>query len=248
MKQKTSSMLDGIKKNKPLAGFYNHTYISLKHKYAYFAVGKAANSTVKHHLFELEYSNTNFKIRALHDRRCSPLLSPFQFTAEQVEAFLSDSDVFKFTFVRNPYSRLLSCYLDRIVPKESAPYRQLMNMLGKEPGDDVSFDSFIRAICDQTPYQMNPHWRVQVNETLYDSIDYDFIGRVETFGQDMAKVWSEVSGGFDAGKLGELNKSPSVTRSASRLNDFYSPELTALVADKYAEDFDVFDYDKQLES
>lgn len=235
-------MIKEIRLNKPLAGFYNHTFLSLKNKYAYFAVGKAANSTIKHLLFNLEYKNTYFKIKALHDRRCAPLLSPFQMSHEQVEDFLTSSDVFKFTFVRNPYSRLLSCYLDRIVPRESAPYRLMINMIGGKVGDEVSFDTFIRAICEQTPFEMNPHWRNQVNETLYHQVKFDFVGHVESFAEGMATVWEEITGDNKPEGLGDTNKSPSVTKSASRLHKYYSEELAALVEDKYAEDFEIFNY------
>ncbi|WP_323844037.1 sulfotransferase family protein [Microbulbifer magnicolonia] len=242
------SFIESIKKTKPISDFNNHTYISLKNKYVYLAVGKAANSTIKHHLYELEYHNTKFKTLSLHDRRCSPLLSPFQLDADFLAEFIKSDDVFKFTFVRNPFSRLLSCYLDRIVPKKSAPYRQLIKLLGKEVGDDISFESFVLGICDQSPYEMNNHWRLQVDEVCYSHINFDYIGRVESFAQDMANVWPKIAGNFESESLGEENKAPSITKSNSRLVDYYSERLVSSVVDKFSRDFEVFGYSMDLNS
>ena len=106
--------IENVTSIKPKNDFLNHTYISLRNNYVYLAVGKAANSTVKHHLYELEYAGTRFKTKSLHDRQSSPLLSPFQLTDELLEDVFTSSKYFRFSLVRNPYTRLLSCYLDRM--------------------------------------------------------------------------------------------------------------------------------------
>lgn len=231
---------------KPAADFLNHTYISLRHAYMYAAVGKAANSTVKHHLYELEYAGTRFKTKSLHDRQSSPLLSPFQLPDDLMEQVFTSPKYFRFSMVRNPYTRILSCYLDRIVPANSAPYRQLMLVMGRPAGELITFAEFVRAICAQKPFNQNNHWRLQVAEICQAQVRYDFVGKQETFAQDMTHIWSKVAGNRPAPDFAAENKAPSITSAEKRLEEFYTPELVDLVRSAYGADFKAFGYSTEL--
>jgi hypothetical protein len=239
---------DKVASIKPKADFLSLTYISLLNRYVYSAVGKAANSTVKHHLFELEYAGTRYKTKSVHDRQSAPLLSPFQLPEDLLEEVLTSQKYFRFSVVRNPYSRLLSCYLDRITLGNGAAYRQLIRALGKEEGYTVSFSEFIRTACAQTPFAQNNHWRLQVAEICADVIPFDFIGKQETFADDMSKIWSRIAPHRPMPKFNHSNKSPSVTGARSRLKDFYTEELAELVRIAYQSDFERFGYSQELSS
>lgn len=231
---------------KPKADFLNHTYISLRNAYVYFAVGKAANSTVKHHLYELEYAGTPFKTKSVHDRQSAPLLSPFQLPDDMLEEVFNSPKFFRFSVVRNPYARILSCYLDRIVPANSAPYRQLVIAMGRSAGEAVSFEEFVRTICQQKPFEQNNHWRLQVSEICMAATKCDFIGKQETFAQDMAQIWRKVAGGRPMPDFAKENLAPSITSAEKRLDEYYTPELVDLVRKAYREDFETFDYSFDL--
>jgi hypothetical protein len=237
-----TTLLERIAARKPRQDFLNHTYISLRHGYLYAAVGKAANSTVKHHLYELEYEGTRFKTKSLHDRQSSPLLSPFQLPPDLLDDVLTSPKYFRFTVVRNPYSRLLSCYLDRIVPASSQPYRQLMALLRRKEGDPVSFDEFVRAVCAQRPYDQNNHWRLQVAEVCHGDIHYDDVGKQETFAADMARMWPRLARGRPMPDFSAENKAPSITSAERRLAEFYTGDLVDLVRVAYRSDFETFGY------
>ena len=58
--------------------FLAHTHISAKNRYIYFGVSKAANSTIKFFLQQLEYLGTPYKVKNVHNKHLSPLLSPYQ--------------------------------------------------------------------------------------------------------------------------------------------------------------------------
>ncbi|WP_154067066.1 hypothetical protein [Pseudomonas sp. CC6-YY-74] len=73
---------------KPKKDFYNHSYISLKNKYFFHSVGKAANSTVKHFLYGEELAGTGISYKTVHDRLSSPLISPYQLTESALEEVL----------------------------------------------------------------------------------------------------------------------------------------------------------------
>ena len=238
-----------IKHRKKLLDFENNTNISLRNRYVYFAVDKVANSSIKNSLFDIEYGPVGKKTVTLYDKRSSPLLSPYQLPPDLLREVLNSGNYFRFAFVRNPYSRLLSCYLDRILTASSKPRRQL-NAFLKSRGEvieDVSFESFIRAICAQTSNTQNSHWRVQADDILYGDVEFDFIGKFERLWQDMAiassRIWGELRPEM-ANK--DVNKSPRATNAGAKLREFYTPELAALVSERFAADFDAFEYERDI--
>lgn len=249
-----------FKKRKRARDFQNATDISLQNSYVYFAVSKAANSTIKYRLSEVEYYPINAKPVTkynVHEKRCLPLLSPYQLTESlKKEAFYSDN-FFRFGVVRNPYSRLLSCYLDRIQLSHVIPTKELIQAMKKrgykegeiceENGTTPSFDGFIRVICEQTSPQQNSHWRRQFDDLLVGDVDLHFIGKFENLWNDMATVSEKIFGKV----LPEMtnpnqNNSPKITQAGSKVKDFYTPELIDLVKDAYHNDFETFGYSKNI--
>lgn len=240
-----------VKARKKLADFENNTNISLRNRYVYFAVDKVANSSIKNSLFEIEYAPVGKKALTLYDERCSPLLSPYQVPQELLREVLNSGNYFRFAFVRNPYSRLLSCYLDRILTASSKPRRQLNAFLKRQgqESENVSFDQFIRAICQQEPIQQNSHWRVQTDDILHGLVDFDFIGKFENLWPDMAVVSSRIWGDLRPEMANkDVNKSPRATNAGGKLREYYTPELAALVAERFDSDFDAFGYERNIDA
>lgn len=242
-----STIIKEIAQLKPVRDFYDHFYISLKNRYAFHTVGKAANSTVKHLLYQLDLQNVPVKMPSVHDRASSPLLSPYQLSGKDHDWVFTSDDFFKFTFVRNPYSRLLSCYLDRILCLNSRPYFELLRILGKEKGYKPSFDEFINAICSQTTFQQNNHWRVQYDDTLMSKVNYDFIGKQENFASDFSYVYKRITGMDIKIELLKTNASPTKTSSEKRLSTYWNKSLVQKVQLKYENDFNHFDYPSELD-
>lgn len=230
--------------------FQNNANISLRNRYLYFAVDKVANSSIKNALFQLEYAPVGKDIVTLYDKRSSPLLSPYQMNDDTFRQVFNSGNFFRFTFVRNPYTRLLSCYLDRIRRQTSNPRRQLNVYLRSRNIDpvDVSFETFIRAACEQNSPTQNSHWRVQYDDTLFEYIDYDYVGKFESLWADMEivsqRIWGELKPEMADNSV---NKSPRITNAGSRTLEFYTPELTQMVADRYANDFRFFGYSTDID-
>lgn len=111
--------------------FIYSTHISLKHNYLYVETPKVACSTIKKTLQTMEVENVNFhrdnpNIK-VHEN--SLLLSPSSVGDFQK---LLNSEIFKFCFSRNPYTRLLSAYLQKICtnrPQKKLILRQLPPMI-----------------------------------------------------------------------------------------------------------------------
>lgn len=237
-----SELVSEITKTKPLRDFHDHFYISMKHRYAFHTVGKAANSTVKFLLYKEEIKGTKIRMPSVHQRAMSPLISPYQLSDEDLERVLFGDEFFRFTFVRNPFSRLLSCYLDRIANGGTRPYRELLMAMGKEADYSPSFEEFINTICEQTAFKQNNHWRVQYDDTLSNVIDYHAVGKQEDFQSDFTKIFDRIFG--EAPVKGSLstNASPSKTSANEKLDKFWTDELRERVRDVFAADFRSFNY------
>lgn len=111
-----------------------------------------------------------------HHAKCnSPKLAyePQHYTPEILKALVDGyDDYFKFTFVRNPYTRLLSEYYWRENKKYASP----------EDFDPVIFDRWTDAWLSDLN---DSHKEPQVN---YIDPSLDFIGRFEQIEVDFAKV------------------------------------------------------------
>ncbi|MFX7776439.1 sulfotransferase family 2 domain-containing protein, partial [Acinetobacter baumannii] len=84
-------------------------------------------------------------------------------------------------FVRNPFTRVLSGFLDKI--RRNQPQKaQILRMSGRSGHDlsvEISFSEFIDAICAMPDSMLDVHWALQSQVIFLDSINYDFIGRFE---------------------------------------------------------------------
>ena len=232
--------------------FEANTNISLRNRYVYLAVDKAANSTIKERLYRIEYEPTNWDIVTLYDKRSSPLLSPHQLPPDLLRQVFTSGDYYRFTLVRNPFTRLLSCYLDRIRRQTSRPRRQLNANLKRRGTDPASVDfyTFVQAICEQGSAQQNSHWRVQSDDILFDRVDFDYVGKFENLAQEMSRfsqaIWGVQRDEMDIVGPRDTNSSPQVTNAGSRLRDYYTPELVDLVQERYRADFKNFEYPLEL--
>lgn len=138
---------------------------------------------------------------------------------------LSDGRHFQFAFVRNPWSRLVSAFLNRIVGR-GVEYRNLMTKLsrtswyrfhrrlpyevrrritgvGWPERAEVTFRQFVlREVAVTEPMDMDPHWRPQ--HTFLGAHRLDFVGRFERLTEDLEILSAKL--GIE-GSLPERNRS-----------------------------------------
>lgn len=222
--------------------FQNNTNISLANKYVYLAVDKVANSTIKKCLYEVEYIKVGWSVGGLYDPRNSPLIHPFQLPDEQLNAVLTGDEFYKFCIVRNPYSRLLSCYLDRILTLKTRPSKQFRKALGK---NDFDFNDFVKTVCSQDSNQQNSHWRVQSDDVLFDLINYSHIGYFENLASEMEYLSFQIFGKFlPQMNIKSKNHSPKKTGSDDKVYSYFDQYHADMVFERYKKDFDNFCYSK----
>ena len=86
---------------------------------------------------------------------------------------------------------------------------------------------------------MDQHWRPQFYQLFGELINFDFIGKVENFDEDLLTVDKYLEG-----KL--LNHHENVlwhqTGSDKKIADYYNNEIAKKVANIYSTDFEIFGY------
>ena len=146
---------------------------------------------------------------------------------------------FVFTFVRNPFVRVLSAYLNQIVNHRNKDHWGRFSTnhgLGDEP---VSFHDFLRLLAESPHDGMDPHWRPQYCSLAPALIPYDFVGTVENLNHDLSLVLTRI--------FGELTPvshfAPHRTDATSKIQTYYGPAEVKLVQLIYQEDFASLGYD-----
>lgn len=132
---------------------------------------------------------------------------------------------FKFTFVRNPWARAFSWYRNVM---DDAHHRAKHGV-----PDDCSFGDFLRSHSGQWAMRSQLHW-------LRDrggKIPLDFIGRFERLSEQFEEVAKRLR--LEDGSLPTLMK--RVGEQPSYI-EFYDDELKDLVANRYREEIEQFDY------
>lgn len=240
----------------PKHEFNYHIHISLKNRFIYVEVPKVACSTIKSRLQEIEARSLGQAppakdMATIHNKKLSPLLSPVDLGWEKFAQLLNDPQVFKFCFVRNPYTRVLSAFLSKLGWREGKYRKIIADALDQGIDDPITFQQFLQVIQQQSVIEMDPHWRMQTAQLFGTQINYDLIGRFETLEQD----WQQVLAKIDQSSLAD---SPAVsgetpkrrgrkTGADDKLTKFYAkPAVQQLVQTIYQDDFNTFQYSLEL--
>lgn len=86
------------------------------------------------------------------------------------------NQTFKFSFVRHPYDRIVSAYEDKL------------------HGKNISFDHYLLHIIYEVRHRerdgksINVHIRPFYKRCEYCQVNYDYIGRMETFKEDVEEI------------------------------------------------------------
>jgi hypothetical protein len=186
-------------------------------------VPKAANSTVIETLQvkmkgEPSVSAKPFPKHALHG----------------VPAEFEMPGLFVFTVVRNPITRLLSTYLDK-VPQEK--YRIKFNFHHSDTRKTFSLEDFLQKLKDGMIYQ-DIHWAPQRSILPYDLNKYDYIGKFENLENDLDYIMKEIFG--EKFEIHTVNHHK--TNSSTLLENISRREIV-LIRNLYEGDFIQFGYD-----
>jgi hypothetical protein len=152
------------------------------------------------------------------------------------KTFLSNEEkgYYKFTFVRNPYTRLISCYNNKVLQERSKPIPYFkQNMFGKL-ASVADFDEFVMKVC-KIPDRISDVHFVSQSHFIYSKGHpvVDYIGKMESLDTDFESVRSA----FSLKSLPHYNKT-----KRTNWMDSYSHETAQMVYKRYFNDFHTFDY------
>ena len=193
----------------PSYGKYNLT-ISEQNRFIWFRVAKVGTRSIYHHL-----KDNQVVLDVDH-------ASDIHYSTRQY------SDYFKFAFVRNPWDRLVSCWLDKVVHN---------NYFDFSPGEHEamkSFSRFVDFISNMDMENCDRHLRLQ--SALIDLSQIDFLGRMENFDRDLDKVLIRI--GVESGNVVKRN----VSKDRKPYRDYYDDTLIAMVESIYQKDIQIFGY------
>ena len=235
-----------------------HTIKSIKHRtfrfhlwtmddlgLAYVSTPKVASNSIRalirkrqarilfNHDDEVRY-NKDFKAKL--DKKLKQSLKP-----SQVERL--KGDLYLFSFVRNPLSRLYSCYRDKVVNAEKRRRHCTLSPYGINFG--MSFDEFVFRIAEIPDDKANDHFRSLHTFLTYKGRSFvDYVGKVENFNEE----WRPLEEKFGL-------KCPQTDRADRRVSGPavafkalpYSMESAEVAIKRYARDIELYDYGNEID-
>ena len=191
-----------------------------------------------------------------HDKRVNGLV--YLSDVEKWREILDDPAIPKYSFVRNPFTRVLSAYLNKFEPLAQGegewlgPYfkavYQAILAYRQQAGHaetTVTFGAFLDWLAHSGQPQIdNEHWTPQARILSPESVRYDFVGRFENLKADAALLMDRM--GCDAPFPTQESLDFPGTNSTRRLAAYYSDNEVALARKVYAADFASFGYSLDL--
>lgn len=218
------------------------------HKLIYVSVPKSASTSIKMLLSHLIGRHPSPD--QVHRRSISGLASPFEIGPARFHRLVTDPATLRFTFVRNPYDRLVSAWADKFQGRPLQPGNAFIDQylalrplvdptLPGEGLDELDFADFIIYAAETAACRIDAHWQVQDDIVTMPGLAYDLIGRVETFAHDIVPVLDHI--GADTA-LRQNARIPLRTSTHVSWQDYYTPDLARRVRRAYERDFDRFGY------
>jgi hypothetical protein len=164
---------------------------------------------------------------------------------------------FRFSFVRNPYARLLSCWANKFEGKPLvlglpgspevddylARRAQIDRTLPAGTDQMLSFEQFTIFAAASAHSRNDPHLMAQDDLLSVPGITLDFVGRMESFNADFARVLDRLRASDQIRRDALVPVNPSQHRHWS---DYYTPDLADRIYRAYECDFDRFGYPRSL--
>jgi len=210
-------------------------FVSHKHKFIYYRISKVAHTTIKSFIITIDEINRTSNKRNRELNVTETQVPGMCFPENRSPKY---KDYFHFTFVRNPFDRLLSCYMSKVysLAHSNVESLQFVEAYGHLVGfKKMSFSDFVHFVTQIPNEHCDHHFAPQ--HRLLDLETLDFIGRFENFDQDFSYVKEQIllSDDIMPERLNTTKHDP--------YQNYYDDELHRMVAEKYARDLEIFNYD-----
>jgi len=213
--------------------------VSIANRFVFYRVPKVANSTI---LLTLARHDPHIQ-SSWHNIDVTTLKKQLYWRPDEigvVRSSLALRSYFRFAFVRNPYTRVLSAYLDKVAntnnPRSAKRASRIRASLGLSVREPVSFGHFVCYLA-QDGLDKNVHWAPQV-DMLPDKLD--FVGKFESLEEHLAVLIPRV---FPGNQLRAADScSQHATAAADWIEAYYNKTNWQLIKKLYQRDFERFGY------
>lgn len=188
---------------------YNLT-LSHSRKFIWFRVAKVGTRTILNHLKSLDIP--------LEVENVSSVYYPPKLY----------EDYFKFAFVRNPWDRLVSCWLDKVIKHNMYRFEEYDREKMRQ------FENFVDYVAGLDIKNCDRH--LQLQSRLIDLNHINYIGRLETFETD----FNHICGIIGAEGAAIFRKNASAERQPYQ--DYYTEAIQVKVRQIYQTDIQLFGY------
>lgn len=191
---------------------YNLT-ISHEKKFVWFRVAKVGTRTI---LYHFRTNGVRLDVEHPYFVHYSPRLY---------------ANYFKFAFTRNPWERLVSCWVDKVA---NAKERTVFNFSETELGRMKQFENFVEYVATLDITNCNNHIRSQC--ALIDLNNVDYVGRMETFAADLTRICHNLG-------IPSQTIVPKNVTSRKPYREYYTDKLRDKVFEIYRTDVQVFGFE-----
>jgi hypothetical protein len=214
----------------------------------YVEVPKAACTTIKVLLSE-RLGGLRCDPLEIHLRAKSRIPTIMEVGPRRFFSIVDDPEALIFTFVRNPYARIVSCYRDKVEPYPLSRHggfnREVRAFFSRrlsalDLGKPLPFDWFVKMACETSRDTTNGHWLAMDRLLSKHDVVCAFIGRVENFDADIQRVCERLC-------MPPPRRRMNPTEPA-RLSEWITPDIRDAVRSAYREDFERFAYSTTVPS
>jgi len=172
-----------------------------------------------------------------------------------IRQFFHSSQYTSFSFVRDPYARVLSGFVRALDPNFLSKQERLQlqtevlysqfefNHRRPDRQDLIKYLQFIGSRFDTEPwFQIDVHYRRQVDNLRRGSLQLNFIGKMETFRHDFNHLMQQ--SGLYCPKFTFSDRLNSFR--SHRFQNLWTAKARDLVWSLYRDDFEEYGYDRRL--
>ncbi|MEO2022303.1 MAG: sulfotransferase family protein [Pirellulaceae bacterium] len=222
------------------------------HRLIYCPIEKNACSSIKRWMHQfMGYTNQPFDYHKFMAKRHSLRgKSP-----RKVERLLNDPTYLKIAVVRNPWSRLVSGFLNKIVRPRKPQLSRAFLEVDIDNYDGLTFRQFVQIIVQHNPRTTNSHWRPQ--HLFLADTQFDIVGRMEQLPDFFEQVSARLKISHQLPQVNRTQYDPEIRdlqladtatieinqfKTFPSYHCFYDQPLIDLVATHYRQDVEQFGY------
>lgn len=235
----------------PIRSSPGNLLIYPRYRIIFNRIKKAANSSILMYnadVFVFNSGGSDLQSDGYKAKKSEAISLGKQFSSLKMRELMELKRYIKFTAVRNPYTRLLSAFRQKIIMKaiddKNSSYRCIPGYADDSPEGFRNFVTFLEKdglYCDR-------HWWPQKDLLAIPLEWFDFVVHVENLSEELPAVYKsaaliipdylELSRPHRA----ESNDKAKITESSAMAREYYDEELMERVARLYAPDFESFGY------